>query len=99
MTPPTLARGDVVLTRFSFTEAAKNIMAEHSNKHIQEAIRYAESQGWVVTQAGPRAHIWGMLWCPHHARDGCRIHIMSTPRSPENHARDIRRAVDRCPHT
>jgi hypothetical protein len=74
-------------------------MAEHSNKHIQEAIRYAESQGWVVTQAGPRAHIWGMLWCPRHARDGCRIHIMSTPQSPENHARDIRRAVDRCPHT
>jgi hypothetical protein len=69
VTPPILARGDVVLTRFSFTEAVKNIMAEHSNKHIQEAIRYAESHGWVVTQAGPRAHIWGMPWCPHHARD------------------------------
>ena|SRR5215475_1753114 len=59
-------------------------MAEHPNKHIQEAIRYAESHGWVVTHAGPQAHIWGMLWCPHHARDGCHIHIMSTLRSPEN---------------
>ena len=29
----------------------------HSNKHIRDAIRYAESNGWKVTKAGPRAHI------------------------------------------
>ena len=73
-------------------------MADHPNKHIREAIRYAESNGWTVTHAGSRAHIWGTLWCPHSSRDGCRIRVMSTPRSPENHAKDICHDVDRCPH-
>ena len=71
----------------------------HSNKHIREAIRYAESKGWTVAKAGPRAHIWGTLWCPQASREGCRIRVMSTPRNPEKHARDIRRDVDRCPHS
>ena len=74
-------------------------MANHSNKHIREAIRYAEIKGWTVTKAGPRAHIWGMLWCREASRGGCRIRVMSTPRNPEKHARDIRRDVDRCPHS
>ncbi|HIE30439.1 TPA: hypothetical protein EYP66_24535 [Candidatus Poribacteria bacterium] len=29
----------------------------------------------------------------------CRVRVMSTPRNPEAHARDIRRYVDRCPHS
>ena len=73
-------------------------MVVHSNKHIREAIRYVEGKGWSVTKAGARAHIWGILLCPHSSREGCRIRVMSTPRSPENHARDIRRDADRCPH-
>ena len=72
-------------------------MADHPNKHIREAIRYAEAKGWTVTKAGPRAHVWGVLWCPQSSRDGCRIRVMSTPRNPERHARDVRRDVDRCP--
>lgn len=60
------------------------------------------SQIWgslrVVTKAGPRAHIWGTLWCKQHGREGCRVRVMSTPRNPEAHARDIRRVVSRCPH-
>lgn len=71
----------------------------HSNKHIRDAIRYAKSKGWRVTKSGPRAHIWGRLWCPQRARDGCRTQILSTPSKPELHARDICRYVDRCPHT
>lgn len=74
-------------------------MVDHSNKHIREAIRYVERKGWSVTRAGPRAHIWGMLLCPLHGREGCRIRIMSTPRNPESHARDICRSADRCPHS
>lgn len=73
-------------------------MANHPNKHIHEAIRFAESQGWTVAKAGPRAHLWGVLYCPHRERDGCRVRVMSTPRNPESHARDIRRDVDQCPH-
>jgi hypothetical protein len=73
-------------------------MADHQNKHIREAVRYAEQKGWSLVKAGPRAHIWGTLYCPHSGRDGCRIRVMSTPRNPETHARDIRRDVVRCPH-
>ena len=73
--------------------------SNHPNKHIREAIRYAQSQGWTVTKAGPRAHIWGTLLCPRHTREGCRVRVMSTPRNPESHARDIRRYVDRCSHS
>ena len=71
----------------------------HSNKHIRDAIRYAENKGWRVTKAGPRAHIWGTLWCPQRTREGCRIRVMSTPRNPERHARDIHRHIDRCLHS
>ena len=73
-------------------------MAEHPNKHIREAIKYAEQQGWRATTSGGQAHIWGTLWCPLETREGCRFRVYSTPASPENHARDIHRAVDRCEH-
>jgi hypothetical protein len=73
-------------------------VAKHQNKHIREAIKYAESIGWTVLKAGPRAHIWGMLYCPHHDRTGCRIRVMSTPKDPESHANDIRRQAENCPH-
>ena len=72
-------------------------MADRQNKHIREAIRYAEERGWTTTKAGPLAHLWGVILCPGGGRDGCRIRVMSTPRNPERHARDIRRVVDRCP--
>jgi hypothetical protein len=73
-------------------------LADHPNKHIREAIKYAISQGWGLQKASARAHIWGTLYCTQSGRDGCRIRVMSTPKTPEGHARDIRRAVDRCPH-
>jgi hypothetical protein len=31
-------------------------------------------------------------------REGCIIAVWSTPRNPENHARQITRLVDSCPH-
>ncbi len=73
-------------------------MAEHPNKHIREAIRYAEQNGWTFVKGGPRAHIYGVLYCPRRARDGHRFNVHSTPRKPEAHARDIRRQVDNCDH-
>jgi hypothetical protein len=79
-------------------EASGDEVADHQNKHIRAAIRYAEQNGWTVTKDGPRAHIWGTLYCRHSGRDGCRISVMSTPLNPEAHARDIRRDIDRCPH-
>jgi hypothetical protein len=41
---------------------------------------------------------WGRLFCPHADRDGCQVGVYGTPRDGDAHARQIRRAVDRCPH-
>lgn len=73
-------------------------MPKHKNKHIQAAIKYALEKGWRLETASPHAHIWGQLFCPHAQRGGCIVRVFSTPRSNENHARDIRRRVDNCSH-
>ena len=36
----------------------------HPNKHIREAIQYAEHCGWTFVKAGPRSHLYGRLFCP-----------------------------------
>lgn len=73
-------------------------MPTHPNKHIREAIKYAESKNWRVVKANGQAHIWGKLYCPNNQRGGCIIKVFSTPRVPENHARHIKQEVDDCPH-
>lgn len=74
-------------------------MTRHPNKHIREAIKYAEQNGWRLVKAGGQAHIWGKLLCPLRSRDGCYFNVHSTPRNPEDHAKRIRRAVDDCEHS
>ncbi len=69
---------------------AQRCMANHPNKHIREAIEYAEAHGWRLHEGKRRAHIFGTLWCPLATREGCRFRVYSTPRHPEDHARDIR---------
>jgi hypothetical protein len=71
---------------------------DHPNKHIREAIEYALHRGWTLRKSEPRAHIWGLLYCRQRDRGGCKRAVYSTPKDPEDHAKDIRRAVDRCPH-
>ncbi|MFO7902516.1 MAG: hypothetical protein ACQESR_25340 [Planctomycetota bacterium] len=71
----------------------------HPNKHIREAIEYARQHGWTFAKAAARAHIHGTLYCPLRRREGHVRRVFSTPRSPEEHARTIRRAVDNCDHS
>lgn len=68
----------------------------HSNKHIEEAIQYAEEHGWRIVVGG--SHVWGKMYCPHVGRDGCHISIDGTPRVPEDVAERLRKKVDRCSH-
>ena len=68
----------------------------HPNKEIEAAVAYAEEHGWSWIKV--KGHAWGKLHCTHHDRDGCTIFVWSTPRSPESHAKDLRRDVSRCPH-
>jgi len=68
----------------------------HPNKHIEAAIRYAESLGWRVERS--KGHPWGYVLCPFSTREGCRVGVWSTPKHPESHARQIIRDVELCPH-
>jgi hypothetical protein len=68
----------------------------HPKKQVEKALVYAEEYGWMVTtSSGRAAHAWGMLRCPDGSH---RQSIYSTPRSADNLAKLIRRAVIRCPH-
>lgn len=71
---------------------------KHPNKHIEGAIRYAESRGWTVKKPGKSSHSWGKLQCRENSRQGCQIYIYSTPKVPENHAQQIISFVDKCEH-
>ena len=68
--------------------------AKHPNKHIRAAIQYALDHGWTFIKTGGRAHAFGRLRCP--AAGGCQFSVYGTPRTPEEHARRIRRMVDNC---
>lgn len=68
----------------------------HPNKEIEAAVREAEALGWRFRKG--HGHAWGVLYCPHGERGGCVKSVYSTPVRPENHAREIRRAAERCPH-
>jgi hypothetical protein len=70
----------------------------YSNKHIEAAVKHAESLHWRLVKASAHAHSWGYLLSPQ-TRMGCELTVYSTPRVPENHAKDIRREVDGRPHT
>jgi hypothetical protein len=66
----------------------------HPNKEIEDAVSSAESKGWTWRKMGH----WGRLFCPHADRDGCQVGVWGTPKDPETHAKQVTRAVDRCPH-
>jgi len=66
----------------------------HPKQEIEDAVAYAESLGWRWNKL--TGHGWGMLLCENNNRDGCRIFVYQTPKSPGGAAKSIRRAVDRC---
>ena len=71
--------------------------SRHPNKHIEAAIKEAVSRGWRVEMS--RGHNWGFLLCPQYGQGGgCEIPIYSTPKFPEDLAKDIRKRVGRCTH-
>tara|TARA_R110002126_G_scaffold123850_1_gene265730 strand:- start:3183 stop:3428 length:246 start_codon:yes stop_codon:yes gene_type:complete len=74
------------------------VRPKHPNKTIEQAIKYAESKGWRYQPSGQSAHAWGRLLCSFKDREGHAMSVWSTPKSPENHARQIKRNVDACEH-
>lgn len=72
---------------------------KHPKKEVEQALRYAESQGWRVEVGG--AHAWGRMYCPYkrsECRSGrhCIASIWSTPRNVGYHERYLQRLVDNC---
>jgi hypothetical protein len=66
----------------------------HPNKHIREALKYAEECGWSFAKS--KGHAYGRIRCSFGHGD-CQMWIWSTPKNPEKHARRIRKTVDACP--
>ena len=68
--------------------------SKHPKPEVEEAVHYAESKNWTVRKMGH----WGRLFCPKADQDGCQVGVFGTPKNAGNHARQIKRAIDRCPH-
>jgi hypothetical protein len=71
----------------------------HPKKEIEEALRHAEEQGWRLEVGG--SHAWGKIYCPYNDIDCrcgefCISSVWSTPKNARNHARALRRVVDKC---
>jgi hypothetical protein len=70
----------------------------HPKKEVEEALAYADESGWRVVESEGGGH-YGRILCPERSREGCSRSVWSTPRNPGAHARQLRRAIDRCPHS
>lgn len=68
----------------------------HPNKEIEAAVAEAESAGWRLVIS--KGHAWGKLYCPFAGREGCWWSVWSTPKNPENFAKQLRRQVAKCAH-
>lgn len=75
----------------------------HPAKDIEAVIKFAESKGWRIVSAGSSAHCWGRMLCPfgdknEKCRCGefCSVSIWSSPRSAVNHAKQLRKAIEKC---
>jgi hypothetical protein len=77
-------------------QCVRGMRPRHPAKEIEEAVREAEAKGWTVSLS--HGHAWGILRCRLAARGGCQISVWSTPRDADNHARQLRRQIARCPH-
>jgi len=72
----------------------RQAMKEHPNEHIQAAIEYALSAGWHFRQG--KGHAFGRLFCGTAGHHEHQMSVWSTPRNPENHAKQLYRKVNIC---
>lgn len=88
----------LALTRHNVVLYAVNMpRPRHPKKEVEAAVAVAEEAGWTVTPTSS-GHRWGVMRCSEASRSGCQVSIWSTPRNAGNHAKQIHRALDRCPH-
>jgi len=74
--------------------------AKHTDKSIECAVKHAENLGWRIEKSN--GHPWGKLFCPYRDTpcidtcQWCSTSVWSTPGNPQNHAKQLKRLVDRC---
>ena len=68
----------------------------HPNKDIEAAVAFAEARGWQYVHSN--GHPWGRLQFHYGQQGGCQFSVWSTPKNAFDHARQIIRRVNRCPH-
>jgi hypothetical protein len=72
--------------------------SKHPKKEVEIAVKDAEAAGWRIEQDGS-GHCWGRMLCPYGKEPTHQRHqhsVWSTPKNPGNHAKQIRRQVERC---
>ena len=69
---------------------------KHPNKAIRDAIAEAVASGWSLVEAGGSAHCFCRLRCGIPEHSDHMMSVWSTPKNPENHARQILRKVRQC---
>lgn len=92
--PPKPCREGPTSVYLIYSDGVGTIWLMHPNKHIREALKYAQSQGWRIVMSN--GHAYCRIYCGIGHAD-CKKSVWSTPRNPENHAKDIRHIVDACP--
>ena len=66
---------------------------KHPKKEVNDALDYANQQGFEVERT-VSGHKWGRIKCTC----GAVVSIWSTPKSPHNHGRQLRRWVHQHDH-
>lgn len=72
----------------------KQAIPRHSKKDVEKILIEARVLEWIAL-VNSRGHGFTIV-CPHDHKD-CIVRIHSTPRVPGSHAKDIARAIARCP--
>jgi len=75
---------------------------KHKSKEIEETLKYAEMNGWtIVVHNKSKSHAWGVMQCANNNTNcwngiHCSTSIWSTPKNTHNHARQLKKIVDKC---
>jgi hypothetical protein len=75
---------------------------KHKNKEIEEVLQYAEQNGWTIeVHNKSKSHAWGIMKCINNDSNCwngiyCSTSIWSTPKNSTNHAKQLKRIVDKC---
>jgi hypothetical protein len=69
----------------------------HSKKEVRKALDDAVAAGFEVKPTDAHGHSWGYIDCPHPECPQ-RQWVWSTPADQDDHARQIRRFVERHRH-